>query len=92
MAEMAVHWKGVHEHVKRPASWAFAGYDISQPFPTFHSAICQPGIFSPSEDFASILNDSGLFDQLENALLHRATADEAHYGAFPFSVLGIWTP
>jgi hypothetical protein len=83
-------WLQIHEVIERPRSAEFLGYDVSLPFPSFHSAICQPGLSQANSEVGLRLNSVGLFDTVDAALPYVDEANCLEYAAFPFCLLGVW--
>ncbi len=89
--ETAAVWRGVHDSIEqRPQNLEFVGYDVSSPFPSFHSAIYQPGLPKDELSLADLLNDHGLPNRFDDALFIGREANKADYGPYPFCVLGVW--
>jgi len=93
---------GLNEALRRwhqtlPQSWrnptdlAFLGVDISHPFPTFHSAIYQPGLHESRPDLIPELNRSGLFGDIGAALPFLECGNRMGYGALPFCLVEVRT-
>jgi hypothetical protein len=70
--------------------FALLGYDISHPFPTFHSAINQPGLGDREPSLRNMLNRNGLLDEMSPAADLMAEANELDYGPLPFCVISVW--
>ncbi len=81
----------VHDSVSKVINhMEFLGYDVSLPFPSFHSAIFQPGLDKASISLSATLNDNGLIGDAEVAALVCGQANLMDYGPRPFCVLGVW--
>jgi hypothetical protein len=73
-----------------PDAQSLLGYDLSTPFPTFHSVICEPDL--SDADYAKVhstLNDNGLVRSHSDAVnLLKITSDYQHF-KLPFCVMAI---
>lgn len=75
-----------------PQGWRRLGFDISHPFPDFHSALIQPGLEDVVPDFQHLLNSNWLVEEPLAASSLMASANSMDYGVSPFCVLGVWEP
>jgi hypothetical protein len=67
----------------------FLGYDVSHPFPTFHSAINQPMFTDERDSIRLLINRNGLAGTVETASALMDKANELEYGPLPFCVIAV---
>jgi hypothetical protein len=81
----------IHRRIEsRPADAELLGYDVSDPMPTFHSAIFQPWLQQPlKSEVPMYLNENGLFRNVSSARDLLQVANEAGNGRC-FCTLGIY--
>ena len=88
--DVFARYKRVAEKLlNRPANLTFYGFDLSQPLPTYHSVIRQPGFRALAHRLSSGINQYGLIEDREAArnLLGSANEMSVHR---PICVIGVW--
>ncbi|MBN1771211.1 MAG: hypothetical protein JXB32_08130 [Deltaproteobacteria bacterium] len=82
-------WVRMHRPpTERPEGLKSLGFDLSDPIPTFHSALYQPGLSRVAPSVRGDLNAAGLFADLGDALRWLPVALSLDYGV-PFCVIEV---
>jgi hypothetical protein len=69
------------------------GFDVSLPTPSFHSSLVNPGLADLKELHVPRLNESGLFNEIADAVECMDSSNRLGYSDLPFCILAVheWT-